>query len=324
MRDYVNGATWPNRKLDGYAPVPETGVVPGAGNAYTVELNQRIVRNGTLVIVCGGVTLTAVPYGSVVALGQAGVSYDLPLVQLNSARAGETLSVNYTPGGGVLSSAVFDGKAATAHQHSGADITTGTVADLRLSANVPLKNAANTFAAQQTISGNSLQYGTGGAAGPVAGSAGMKIKLYGGSGAFATSDYAIGIQSGAVWINAGGANSLRLYNNGNEVATFSAAGLILFGTHTIGGGTAISKVLSATASLDFPSIGANLQASLTMTVTGAAVGDSVQVNPSAIEAGLTWSGYVSAVNTVQIRVANSTALAIDPVAATWRATVTKF
>lgn len=87
-----------------------------------------------------------------------------------------------------------------------------------------------------------------------------------------------------------------------------------------GGGAA----LFASASLNFPSISAASQQELTITVTGAAVGDGVLLAPPAApDAGLVWSGRVSATNTVTVRVANVTASPIDPAAATWGALVIK-
>lgn len=82
------------------------------------------------------------------------------------------------------------------------------------------------------------------------------------------------------------------------------------------------NVLTATATLDFPSISANLVASLTMTVTGAKAGDAVFVGaPSGLEASLTMSAFVSAVNTVTIRLHNASGGAVDPASGTFRATV---
>lgn len=79
--------------------------------------------------------------------------------------------------------------------------------------------------------------------------------------------------------------------------------------------------LTATATLDFPSIAAQTCAELTITVTGAAVGSAVSVGPpAALEAGLSATGYVSATSTVTVRLCNVTTGAIDPAAATWRAT----
>ena len=90
-------------------------------------------------------------------------------------------------------------------------------------------------------------------------------------------------------------------------------------------GNAMDGVFSATATLDFGSIASNATAQLTMTVTGAAVGDVVMLGPpSTIEADLTWSAFVSAANTVAIRLHNTSGGSVDPASATWRAQVTSF
>jgi len=82
--------------------------------------------------------------------------------------------------------------------------------------------------------------------------------------------------------------------------------------------------LQASATLDFPSIAAGAEAELTVAVTGAAAGAAVFVGaPAAIEAGLSWGAYVSAADTVTIRVRNDTAAAIDPASATWTVRVTR-
>lgn len=102
-----------------------------------------------------------------------------------------------------------------------------------------------------------------------------------------------------------------------ERARISSAGL------TIGsGGSAISKVLTATASLDFGSIAAQSSADLTVTVTGAATGDAVVMGlPASPSAGVVFNAFVSSANTVTIRATNATAAPIDPASATYRATV---
>lgn len=90
-------------------------------------------------------------------------------------------------------------------------------------------------------------------------------------------------------------------------------------------GTQINKILSGTAAIDFGSIAAGTALELTITVSGAASGNTVMVTPPiGIEAGLIWCGYVSAADTVTIRVGNITGSAIDPASATWRATVVQF
>jgi len=43
--------------------------------------------------------------------------------------------------------------------------------------------------------------------------------------------------------------------------------------------------------------------------------------PAAIEAGLTWSGFVSAADTVKVRVHNNTGGAVDPASASWTVSV---
>jgi len=83
-------------------------------------------------------------------------------------------------------------------------------------------------------------------------------------------------------------------------------------------------VIFGSATLDFPSIAAGGNAELTVTATGAASGDLVDLGPpAALEAGLIATARVSAANTVTIRLYNSTAGAVDPVSATWKVRVGK-
>ena len=85
-----------------------------------------------------------------------------------------------------------------------------------------------------------------------------------------------------------------------------------------GNGNTITKVLSASASLDFTSISAASQASLTITVTGAAVGDEViMALPAAPTAGLVFNAFVSAADTVTIRASNISGSPVDAAAATY-------
>lgn len=83
--------------------------------------------------------------------------------------------------------------------------------------------------------------------------------------------------------------------------------------------------LTATKTHDFGSISHGDEEETTITVTGAAVGDAVFVGaPSAIEASLNWCAYVSAADTVTLRVQNvDSSGSIDPASATWRVTVLK-
>ena len=83
-------------------------------------------------------------------------------------------------------------------------------------------------------------------------------------------------------------------------------------------------MLTATATLDFASIAAAAVGTLTATVTGAATGDFALVAPPGnLNAGLVVSAFVSATNTVTIRIINGTASAVDPGSATWGIAVLK-
>ena len=71
---------------------------------------------------------------------------------------------------------------------------------------------------------------------------------------------------------------------------------------------------SRIATMNFGSISANTTAELTTSITGVTTsGWSVSVSPtSALDAGIMWSAYVSATNTVTVRLANITGGAINP------------
>jgi hypothetical protein len=87
----------------------------------------------------------------------------------------------------------------------------------------------------------------------------------------------------------------------------------------------LGKGLGGSATLDFPSIAAGGVQSLTITITGAADGDEVSpgIPNAAFTAGLVYTMRVSAANTVTVDVYNSTAGAIDPASATFKAFVIK-
>lgn len=93
----------------------------------------------------------------------------------------------------------------------------------------------------------------------------------------------------------------------------------------INGGTALRKVLSAAAALDFGNILATASADLTITVTGAAVGDSVALGPPAApDASIVFNAFVSAADTVTVRSFNVGAIAVDQASATFRVTIFSF
>lgn len=93
----------------------------------------------------------------------------------------------------------------------------------------------------------------------------------------------------------------------------------------INSGTPVLGILSATAALDFGNILAATSADLTITVTGAATGDSVHLGlPAAPDGSITFNGFVSSANTVTVRAFNVGAIAVDQASATFRAVVMKF
>jgi len=83
-------------------------------------------------------------------------------------------------------------------------------------------------------------------------------------------------------------------------------------------GSVVKKIASATASVDLPNILAATTGSATFTLTGAAAGDVVVVNPPVLTAGIVFAGAaVTAADTVTVYAANVTAAAINNAAATF-------
>lgn len=78
-------------------------------------------------------------------------------------------------------------------------------------------------------------------------------------------------------------------------------------------------IATGTASVNLPEIAAGETGSATFTLTGAAAGDVVIVNPPALTTGLAFAGAaVTATNTVTVYATNASASAIDEAAATFR------
>lgn len=83
--------------------------------------------------------------------------------------------------------------------------------------------------------------------------------------------------------------------------------------------------LTTTATLDFPNILAGLTADLTVTLRGVVATDNNTIllgPPSTIEAGLTWVGFVSANDTITIRIMASAAT--NPAPGLWRVSALKY
>ncbi len=100
----------------------------------------------------------------------------------------------------------------------------------------------------------------------------------------------------------------------------SAGDWTVRGTLTWNGGNKITKVLQAQPSLTFGAIAAQTCGNQTITITGAATSNGAFASPNyAVEAGLAWSAFVSASNTVTVRVCNVTSGSVTPAASSnWR------
>lgn len=87
----------------------------------------------------------------------------------------------------------------------------------------------------------------------------------------------------------------------------------------------LAKTLQGSGTLDFGSIAAGATETLTITLTGVTDGDvvSLGVPNSAKTAGLIYTAWVSATDTVSIEAYNSTGSAIDPTSATFKVAVIK-
>lgn len=109
------------------------------------------------------------------------------------------------------------------------------------------------------------------------------------------------------------------------LVTNGALGTATATSIAIGGGTPITKVLTATATLDFGNLAALGCEDLTVTVTGAADGDTAwaaALNASYVSATSFYTAFVSATDTVTIRYC--ALVSGNPASATYRATVLHF
>ncbi|WP_417510541.1 glycosyl hydrolase family 28-related protein [Microbacterium sp.] len=82
----------------------------------------------------------------------------------------------------------------------------------------------------------------------------------------------------------------------------------------------VSSSLTALVSLDFPAMPAATAAEMTATVQGAVIGDVVHATPmtAPLETGLVWSAYVSAADTVTLRLLNGTTGSVNPATRQWK------
>jgi hypothetical protein len=97
-------------------------------------------------------------------------------------------------------------------------------------------------------------------------------------------------------------------------------GDLIAGTLAVGSsGSTVKKIATGTGVVDLPSISSHATGSGTFTVTGAASGDAVVVNPPALTAGLVFAGAaVTGTDTVTVYAVNTTGSSINEASATFR------
>ena len=88
----------------------------------------------------------------------------------------------------------------------------------------------------------------------------------------------------------------------------------------------LSKTLTTTATLNFPSTGAQSSSDLTVTLSGVALGDVVAIGPdnASVVANSCYSAWVSSTNTVTIRFNNYSTATLDPASGSFRISVIKY
>lgn len=132
--------------------------------------------------------------------------------------------------------------------------------------------------------------------------------------------------NGDVTLGNGAGDNVRITGT-VSAATGITASSVTSTLLSVGGGQAISKHLSGTASLDFGAIAAQACATSSITVTGAVDGNVVALGvPNAVASAtstVSWNAWVAANDTVYVRICNegSSAATPDFSAATFRADV---
>ncbi|HEY5914026.1 MAG TPA: tail fiber domain-containing protein [Verrucomicrobiae bacterium] len=136
------------------APTPYALYAPSAGaaaSALSADLAYAVPWSGVAALPAGfadGVDNDTL-YSAGNGLGLSGTQFNINFAGSGSAANVARSDHNHT---GVY--------ALSGHPHSGADITSGTVLDARLSGNVALRGGGNSFTGNQIVTGGSLGIGT--------------------------------------------------------------------------------------------------------------------------------------------------------------------
>ncbi len=120
------------------------------------------------------------------------------------------------------------------------------------------------------------------------------------------------------------ASASKVTTSGRLIGIATAAGLTGDTTLDVRLGGVDTSILMASAALDFASVNDGVQADLTIAVPGAAVNDTVELGlPAAPAAGLSFNAFVSAADTVTVRITNASGGAVNAASATYRVVVRK-
>ena len=107
------------------------------------------------------------------------------------------------------------------------------------------------------------------------------------------------------------------------LVVFDAATLAQWGWNGSAWALIVPRLLQASVTYDPPSLAAGDGVTTTVTVTGAALGDFAQASFSLDLQGITLTAWVSAADTVSVRLQNSTTGAVDLASGTLRVRVEK-
>jgi hypothetical protein len=192
-----------------------------------------------------------------------------------------------------------------------------TVDELQFAATVP--TVTHTAMTQFSITGGSIDLTAGaGSALDLAiasnsGGAGGTISITAGASSSGSTGGDVTIQAGT---GGGGAGSIDMKtSSGTSALTVSDSAVTAsnpivassgISTHTTTGSMKMTKMLSGTCSWSGVSVGSGAVVDTACTATGASVGDAVtlSVNDGGLATDLMWNAWVSATNTITIRVHN--------------------
>jgi hypothetical protein len=128
------------------------------------------------------------------------------------------------------------------------------------------------------------------------------------------------VSAGAPCGSGGGGGGDTITGDFGIVVTQPSAGVKRVGIDT----ATVPTFLTASANIDFGAVSQDACLEQTIALPGAATGDSVAPGwPHTFEAGLVGTMFVSAQNTVTVRVCKLTAGAVDPAQQNFRATIVR-